>query len=405
MKKHYALAALLLLWAACGVEDNPFGSDPEHQWQGGTGKPHAVSYWTQTGGEGSHTIGDMDPGTEGLQDRILVTFDQDMDPSTLTAPGLLLEETWPVWQEIDITSVDYIPQLRRAVISATFTVDTGIMLTLPAGQVLDLGGNPLDPNHNGADDGAPWDDTRLTLIAGSGVEFDITPPGMESHWPTGGYVDNQLPDIAAVLGLGPMDTGTLTPESFFLLRTSDSSEVDVRLTATEAGVSMAPASPLDWGERYTVVLRASVADLSGNSLDSNADSYVWPDEADFVWDFKLADDGTTHSNPPAVAGVVMHETWAMLEFYQSTTHDVVVMDAATYTAGNIQVMDDYGLVPISFEPQDNGRQVVIYFERAVTSPRHLFVSALVRDRYGNGLDGNEDGLGGTPGEDDKVFDF
>jgi hypothetical protein len=406
MNRHFALAALLLLWAACGVEDNPFGSDPDHQWQGGTGMPHVVSYWTETGGEGSHTLGDMDPGTEGMQDWIIVNFDQSMDPGTITSSGLLLQETWPSWKPVEITSVEYIPQLNRAIVRATFTADTGVMLTIPAGQAFDLGGNPLDPNRNGDEDGAPWDDTRMTLVAGAGIEYDITPPIVESHLPTGGYVASQLPEISIVISRGPLDPGTVSPADVLLLRTSDSSIVETSgFFADENGIRMTPASPLDWGERYTVVVTASAADYSGNTLDSNADGYLWPDEEDFVWDFKLQDDGSTHSNPPTVAGMAWHDTWVLIEFYQSTTHEAVVMDAGTYTAANIQVMDQYGLVPASFDPQDNGRQVILYFDRTPSAPQHLWVSADVEDQYGNGLDGNEDGLGGTPGEDDWILDF
>lgn len=402
MKKSFVLAALTLIWAACGVEDNPFGSDPDHGWQGGGSLPRVTATGTFSGGLGNHVVADVDPETEGIQDAILVQFDQAMSPGSFSAGDFDIEATWPEQGTVGVEDVEYIEELKMARVWATFDEESAWILTMSAGSVTDLGGNPVDANHNGLEDGAPWDDLRATFHHGSAPEADLASPVIDGHYPTGGGLTDPLPDIAVIFALGPMDTTTLNLESFTLVVTEGQAPVAVELVSvTETQIVMRPRSELEPGVRYTVTLSPAVADTSGNLLDSNGDGYLWPDEEDFTWDIQMADDSTTHSTPPTVAGVAGgNPDYLTIDFQQSLTGLPVVMDDATFTAANIQVLDAGGMVPLRFEPLVGLHQVRCYFQRPVSGPMQLWVSAMVRDEWGNGLDGNGDGLGGTPGEDD-----
>ncbi len=406
MRIFITAALLASALAGCGAE-NPFGGDPGHQWEGGTAPPVVTGTWTMSSGGGSSLINDIDPLQDGIQDALVIQFDKPMAPSGFTVASLALETTWPSTGAVQIDEVIYEEETARAKIWATFTTETAFMLTIQAGALSDLSGDILDANHNGVFDGAPWDDHRSTFHTGSAPEADLRSPVLDAHNPAGGGLGNPLPDISVNFGFGPMDTATLTADNFTLVRTSDSSEVSVQLiAATPDQIVIRPRSDLAWGERYTVRLSASVADESGNLLDVNGDGFVWPDEADYLWDFQLADDASSHGTPPTVAGVLLgpDREWILVEFYQSLTHIPVVMDAGSYTAATIVLHDNQGLVPLTFQPQPSGRQVICFPQRYPGEGITLAVTSGVRDEWGNGLDGNEDGMGGTPG-DDWVLSF
>ena len=76
------------------------------------------------------------------------------------------------------------------------------------------------------------------------------------------------------------------------------------------------------------------------------------------------------------------------------------MDAATFIAANIQVIDSNGSIPIVFETGADPGAVNCLLQRSTEGTATLYVSYKVADEYGNLLDSNHNGLGGTPGEDD-----
>ena len=408
MKKMITIAGLLALIAAgCGPEDNPFAADPDTGLQGGAALPVILRSGTLSGGPGSSVIEDIDPGTAGIQDGLTLDFNDVMDPSTIVASSFILESTTEGSPSISIDEIVYIEETESAVIYATFESETAYMLTVLADLVTDIAGNPVDANHNGIADGSPWDDARFTFHTGSAEETDITPPVVSANTPQGGGLNDPGTEITVEFENGPMDVSLLTTANMTIVRTSDSSAVSAELIgAGDDYITIRATSDLQWGERYTIRLSSEVADESGNLLDTNGDGFIWPDEPDFIWDIQMADDESTHKTPPTVenATLAIADGWILIEFIQSLTGEDVIMDEATIIQQNIQLTDNQGNVPLSFE-MSAGDEVYCFFQRPVSGSLTLWVSAMVQDEYGNYLDGNEDGLGGTPGVDDwsRVF--
>ncbi len=399
-----AAAGLLAVLVLACAEDNPFTADPDTQWQGGDAHPHVELWGTSSGGLGSSELSDLDPGTEGVQDAILVIFDQAMSPATMVEASLELTATTEGAADPDIEEVSYYPAASRMEIHATFDRETAYLLTLTAGAPTDLGGNPLDPNFNAQADGSPWDDARLAFHNGAAEEMDLTPPRVGAFSPPeqGGIEDPGIP-IQLMFEDGPMDASTFGEGSLKLLRTEDSTEVGISIDSiTPTQLLATPSDSLQLGTRYTVVLSAQVADSAGNLLDSDGNGFVWPDEQDFVWDFQMADDSTTNSTPPTVSGVSSEVALSFdVEFEESLTGDSVSMDASTLLPANIQCVDALGQVPLEVGAlAPSGDMVTCYMLREPEGQVTVIVTVDVKDSYGNPLDGNGNGLGGEPGVDD-----
>ena len=408
MRRHtgrWLAAALAMMLAALAcVDDNPFVASPDNVWQGGDSHPAIVMWGTASGGMGTTELNDTDPGTVGLQDALLLVFDQSMSPATMVVASLDLVATTTGGADPEIEQVDYYPSAARLEIQATFEEETAYLLTLPAGGATDLAGNPLDPNHNAQEDGSPWDDARLAFHSGSALEMDLVPPFVAAHQPAeqGGITDPATP-IVISFAEGPMDATGITTETLSLLTTQDSSEVEIAISSvTPQQVVAEPRSPLQAGTRYTVVLSAEVADTTGNLLDSNADGFIWPDEADFTWDFQMADDSTTNATPPTVAQAeLVTDQSIRIQFRESLTGARVSMDASTLTPAHIQCIDSAGQIPVQVgEPGPAGDDVICYLLRPFQGEVTVVVTIGARDEFGNPLDGNGNGLGGEPGIDD-----
>ncbi|NOQ23074.1 MAG: hypothetical protein GQ565_10570 [Candidatus Aegiribacteria sp.] len=396
------ISVLLLLLLGCS-QDNPFKADTEVQWEGGNEHPHIDMVGTESGGFGSSQFNDLDPDRNGIQDAVMLSFDKDINPLTIIAASFKMVETDPGTGPVQFESISYYPEARTAVLVGTFTDNTAYLLTVTAGGVQDISGNQLDPNHNALYDGSPWDDRRATFFAGSAAMCDITSPSISNYYPRTGDISTLLPIPRVFFNDGPMDVSLLNLDNFTLVRTSDSASVVLQLVnATPNDIFATPVSDLSYGTRYTVRLSAQVADSSGNYLDTNGDGYIWPNEPDLVWDFRIIDDTTTHTEPPAVdqATLMSGNTLVRIEFDKSLSGDDVVMDAATFIAANIQVIDSNGSIPIVFETAADPGAVNCLLQRSTEGTATLHISCEVADEYGNLLDGNNDGLGGTPGEDD-----
>ncbi|MCD4776046.1 MAG: Ig-like domain-containing protein [Candidatus Aegiribacteria sp.] len=394
------IIALFLLGCA---EDNPFKANPEVQWEGGNDHPHIDLAGTESGGFGNYQFNDLDPETDGIQDAVMLSFDKVIDPLTVTAASFEMVETSPGTGSVQFESVNYYPESGTAMLAGTFSDDTAYLLTVAAGTILDITGNELDPNHNALYDGSPWDNRLITFFTGTAETRDITPPGIENHYPMVGNIDNLMDQPRIFFFNGPMDVSQLTLSNFSLVKTSDSSAVDLQIIyVSPTGFITQPTDSLSYGTRYTVRLTAQIADSAGNYLDTNGDGYVWPNEPDFVWDFQIIDDSNTHSAPPAIdqATLTPDNNCVRIEFEQSLTGDYVVMDPATFIAANIQVIDNKGSIPINFETSVDPSVANCLLQRKTEGTVNLYVSCRVADQYGNMLDGNNDGLGGNPDEDD-----
>jgi len=400
--KIFTACILILLLLGC-AKDNPFKADPEVQWEGGNEHPHITLAGTESGGFGNHRFSDLDPETSGIQDAVILGFDKEIDPLTVTAASFEMVETSPGTATVQFENVTYYPEDRTAVLEGNFSNDTAYLLTVKAGTVQDITGNALDPNHNALYDGSPWDDRLLTFFAGNAETQDITPPGITNNFPNVGNVGNLFAQPRVFFSNGPMDVSQLTLSNFTVVRTSDSSSVSLKvLSATPNGLTTEPRDSFSYGTRYTVRLSSQIADSAGNYLDTNGDGYVWPDEPDLVWDFKIVDDSTTHSAPPAVfqATLMPGKTSIHIKFSQSLTGNDVIMDPNTFIAANIQVTDNSGSIPMNFETGADPSTVQCLLQRKAMGTVTLFISCKVADEYGNMLDGNNDGLGGNPAVDD-----
>lgn len=393
---------IALIFLGC-AEDNPFKADPDVHWEGGNDHPHIDLAGTESGGFGNYQFTDLDPETNGIQDAVILSFDKDIDPLTVMAASFEMVKTSPGTGSVQFSSISYYPEEGSAVLAGTFTDDTAYLLTVTAGSILDITGNELDPNHNALYDGSPWDDRLITFFAGSAETRDITPPTITSNNPNVGNVGNLMAQPRVSFGNGPMDVSQLTLSNFTMVKTADSSPVSLEiLAATSTGITTVPVDSMSYGTRYTVRLSAQIADSAGNYLDTNGDGYVWPNEPDLVWDFRIVDDSTTHSAPPTIdqATLISGNTCVSIEFEESLTGDDVVMDSETFIAANIQVTDNKGSIPINFETSVDPSAVNCLLQRKAEGTVTLYISSRVADEYGNLFDGNHDGLGGTPGEDD-----
>lgn len=396
------ISILLLLLLGC-VQDNPFKADSEVQWEGGNEHPHIDLVGTESGGFGTFQFSDLDPDRNGIQDAVILIFDKQIDPSTVTAASFEMVKTSPGTGSVQFESISYYHENRTAVLAGTFSDDTAYLLTVNAGSILDITGNELDPNHNALYDGSPWDDRLITFFNGSAEMRDITPPGIDSYNPKTGGISNLNPNPRVFFNNGPMNVSQLNLNNITMVKTSDSSSINLEMvSATGTEIIVTPLNDLSYGTRYTVRLSAQLADSSGNYLDTNNDGYVWPNEPDLVWDFQIEDNSTTHSTPPALsqAELLSGNTCVYIEFEQSLTGNDVVMDDATFIAANIQVTDDNGSIPIVFETSVDPSAVSCLLQRNAMGTVTLFISCNVADEYGNLFDGNDNGLGGTPGEDD-----
>ena len=399
-----AVTALLALLVAACVDDNPFTADPDTDCQGGATHPHVDGWGTASEGFGSSVLNDLDPAEDGVQDAILVVFDQPMTPATMVEASLELTATTAGAPAPRIESINYYPSARRMEINATFAEETAYLLTLTAGGATNLAGIPLDPNFNAASDGSPWDDARLTFHNGTAEETDLAPPmvGLFSPPEQGGIED---PGIFIQFGFldGPMDASTFGEGSLKLLRTEDSTEVGITIDSiTPTQLLATPNNRLEFGTRYTAVLSAQVADSAGNLLDANGDGFIWPNEPDFVWDFQMADDSTTNSTPPTVSRVSSQFPLSFdVRFEESLTGEQVSMDPATMVPANIQCVDSRGQIPLEIgDLSPSGDEVTCYMLSQPEGEVTVIVTIGVTDSFGNPLDGNGNGLGGEPGLDD-----
>jgi hypothetical protein len=395
------IAILLLLLLGC-AEDNPFKADPEVQWEGGNAHPHIDFAGTESGGFGDFEFTDLDPDRNGIQDAVMLSFDKDIDPATVITSSFEMVRTSPSSGSVQFESISYYPEERIALLAGTFVDDRGYLLTVTAGGILDITGNELDPNHNALYDGSPWDDRLITFYTGTAETVDITPPGVTGNFPRTGGIGSLTPNVRVFFDNGPMNVSLLNLNNFTLVRTSDSSSVEMHMvSATEDEIIASPDADLDYGTKYTARLSAQVADSSGNYLDTNGDGYIWPDEPDLVWDFQIEDDSSSHGTPPTIADatLIASDTYVRIEFEQSLTGDDVVMDAATFIPSNIQLADDIGSIPVVFETGMDPSAVDCLLQRQPMGTVTLFISCLVADEYGNLFDGNNNGLGGNPEED------
>lgn len=400
--KRIAAFVIILLLAGC-AEDNPFRADTEVQPGGGSARPHIDAAGTESGGPGSSQLSDLDPETPGIQDAVTIQFDKAIDPATIIASSFQMEQTDPGQGSVSFNSVDYYPEIRTAVLTGTFTDDTAYLLTIPAGSVTDISGLELDPNRNAVYDGSPWDDRLLAFATGAAELPDVISPWIDLNAPYGGGVNNLNPNVRVLFQGGPMDESQLTLSRLTLVRTSDSSAVELELLQVSGdGIITTPVDSLSFGTRYTARLSAGLADSSGNLLDTNGDGFVWPDEPDLVWDFQTADDSTTHSAPPTLAEAVLMpgQLQVHMEFEESLTGAHVEMDPGTFTASTVQVMDTEGSIPLSFVTGADPASMYCLLQRTPQGPVTLHISCSVADVYGNLFDGNNDGLGGNPAEDD-----
>ncbi|MCK4504046.1 MAG: Ig-like domain-containing protein [Candidatus Aegiribacteria sp.] len=394
------LTILFLLLIGC-AEDNPFKANPDAEWESGIDHPHIILAGTESNGFGNHQFTDLNPEIEGIQDAIILKFDEAMDAATIIASSFNLIPTDPEGALFQFDSIEYYPENETAVLSGTFSDDTAYLLTVIAGGTRNLVGKELDPNHNALYDGSPWDDRLITFVAGTAEMRDIISPVINSHYPVGGGQVNQNPEITIIFLQGPMDVSLLNLDNITLVRTSDSTAVSLELSsATENEIVVVPTDRLSYGTRYTIRQSAQVADSTGNYLDTDGNGYIWPDEADFVWDIQMEDDSNTNATPPTVAAAFKADNNVVIEFEQSLTGNDVVMDEITYTGANIQISDDSGSIPLRFEGGSNPATVYCLLQRNYVGSLTVHVSCNVADQYGNLLDGNNDGLGGTPGEDD-----
>jgi hypothetical protein len=166
---------------------------------------------------------------------------------------------------------------------------------------------------------------------------------------------------------------------------------------------------LDYGQVYTITVKAGVKDISGNLLDGNGDNIQQNSPIDdYIWTFSTRPRGVDVS-PPYILSVnpknqesginirpiistIFSENLTFESVNQST---IFIIDSQrNFVDGEIYFIPDLKELRISF-----------YKDLKFDTKYTIFITAEVRDLLGNGLDGNKNGISQGSPVDDYTWSF
>jgi len=208
-----------------------------------------------------------------------------------------------------------------------------------------------------------------------------------------------------------IDINTLTTESF-IVKDSTGQIIEGHITYNEMKFELKfdPIKHLNYGQYYTVTIKASLKDFAGNSLDGNRDyDQQGSPEDDYTWSFstELRIDIT----PPSVISVTPED--------QKTDIDVTTKITAIFSEEidyNYTVLrplpvyfydEDLNFIEVetSFIRYENKLRIDYYGELKHNTRYTVWITAEVRDLAGLGLDGNKNGKTEASPVDDYQWTF
>lgn len=389
----------LMVFFGCGKEDNPF--DPNAGGYNGTALENLSFVAALNPGDGG-TIQDIDPSTSDVEGEIIVYFEDFMDASTVTTSNIIVKDTT---NNTSITgaTLNYYPEIKKAVFGGTFSNDAAIVITLTTG-LRNSAGVALDGNENGLIDGSPYDDYRYRVRTGTAFldTFDFIHPEINGVMPGIENGVDLLPAIIVGFSGSDIDTTKLVLTNFTLVKTSSQVAVTCSLiVSTTGGIMFIPKDSLDEAEEYTVTVRcANIKDESGNvCLGMVGKNMGWiANIPDYTWDFiTIAVDPDKDGTPPTVTSANVSGEELVVKFNDD-------MDTSTFTTTNIRIYNNFtgqNLVgSIINELDGKGFRYTLENAEGGTTYR-LWLSKDIKEAVPGGwyFDGNENGVGGEIDDD------
>ena len=408
------LVGVMLVLAGCGKKENPYSPTSDYA-QGTVGAniiPTAAVIVTPAVGG---TITDLDGSIANTQGQIVINFGLDMNPSTVTLANIVVAS---INGTVSNPTIVFYPEIKRVVISATFTDNYWYTITFGPG-LRSKAGKPIDGNGNGQFDGTPYDDHIVYMQAGVAPGVDTPDPNHPkiTGWTlTGGGLLSGTIGLSLTFNAGDFDTVTVNDN--FTLRDSVGNIIPIGYTGvvgnTMYWTGVAAADTLRYDTKYVVTVTVN------NIRDRKANKATWSDYGyiatvpDLVYYFRTVYAGTGDHTP-------LHFTGAT----GAAGSEVVVtfddsLDYTTINATNIKLYKWNGSKIIGafngtiyYQPADvAARRFRITTENCIAAQTQLRISRNLRDNAGWYLDGNNNGIAGEVGDarqsiasDDVLINF
>jgi hypothetical protein len=234
--------------------------------------------WTFTTGT-VPTVASTNPASGAtvvpLNQKIAVTFNQPMNPATITAAGAFTLEITAGSVPVAGT-VTYVAAANTALFTPTANLAPSTPFTAAiAPTVQSASGNLIAGSY-------VWSFT-------TGINANTTPPTVVSTLPISGATSAPTNTIVTATFSKAMDPTALTATGTFTLAVAGVGGAAVPATASYAGntVTLTPTSALAAAKQYTATITTAAEDLTGNALAAN-----------FVWSF------TTGAGPSTTAPTI-----------------------------------------------------------------------------------------------------
>ncbi len=401
--KRYAtiLAALLvavLAFYGCGKKDNPY--EPNTDAAMGSVAANLINSGAVTvnpalGG----ALVDIDATTTGIQAEIVINFPVNMNPATVNLTNIQVDA-------IQNGTCTYYPELRKAVISGTWTAGDYWVKIIFTTSLLGQGGGYIDGNGNGRADGAPYDYKKYYIRVGAPVTPapDFVHPALTAGAPYGGGINHIYPLFFC--GFNDDDIDSNLVRANFSVRDSTGRSLTLKSDGTGwAGSWMVYFRPtgsdslLTPNATYTVVVNlAALHDTNGNQMTWTHWGYEPNAPATAEWPFRTAATVSGDYTPLHYSGLVASTSELVITFDDS-------LDYSTVTTNTVKVFKLSGGVPayqvygrIYTQPSDiSAHSVRFTMVNATSGSYQLYLSRNIRDNAGWYLDANGNGIGGEAG--------
>jgi hypothetical protein len=405
MKKLLIFTCALLLILACQKGANDLVVDGDLSGVGAGNLPTITALNPAAYGE----ITDQYSVPAGIQGKIEVTFSDYMNAGSVTNLAnitLLNTTTGTAVPDADITT-EYFPELRKLYIYIDPVPADGkyLLRLVSAGGMVNTYGKPLDFDGDNNEDGN-YDDYLIpywTQAANADTFVFPIQPTIATFSPDTIATINQQPFITITFTGGAMDTLTLNTSNITLANQSGAAQTLNLIDRDASSVVLQPASALPTAANYTITVKCDNIKRLGDhatpaeflKLDGNDDGPA-ASEPDLQSIFRV-DDPTL---PPHLSGVAAIGTSGALFTFSR------LIDETTITKATIAVYDNGGYVPGDFriytDAGNNYTMVEYYFLRATVAGRHGWVSKDLQAQNGYFFDGDNNGIGGEPWDNQDV---
>lgn len=403
MKRYASILAVLLVavlaFYGCGKKDNPY--EPNTDAAMGSVAANLINSGAVTvnpalGG----ALFDIDGTTTGIQAEIIITFPVNMNPATVNLTNIQVDA-------IQNGTCTYYPELKKAVISGTWTAGDYWVKVIFTTNVRGQGGGYIDGNGNGRFDGAPYDNKNYYIRVGAPVTPapDFIHPALLGGAPYGSGVNHIYPQFYCRFDNNDIDSNLVRAN--FSVRDSTGRSLTLKSDGTAGGpgswfVLFRPTgsdSLLIPNAPYRVVVNlAALHDTNGNQMTWTHWEYEPNAPATAEWPFRT--DPTTAGDyvPLHYSGLAASLSELVITFDDS-------LDYSTVTTNTVKVFKLSGGVPayqvygrIYTQPSDiSARKVRFTMVNATSGSYQLYLSRNIRDNAGWYLDANLNGIGGEAG--------